>query len=107
MRISDWSSDVCSSDLLAHHPRPIGMVPVMPLLRPTIFEADRIILSRDLGDHLLEPIDREVEVEIVHLAGEEMQLPAKLRSERRPIIARIARQEIGRASWRERVCQDV
>src|SRR3546814_2330206 len=76
---------------LAHHPRPIGMVPVMPLLRPTIFEADRIILSRDLGDHLLEPIDREVEVEIVHLAGEEMQLPAKLRSERRPIIARIAR----------------
>src|SRR3546814_4671526 len=64
---------------LAHHPRPIGMVPVMPLLRPTIFEADRIILSRDLGDHLLEPIDREVEVEIVHLAGEEMQLPAKLR----------------------------
>src|SRR3546814_8551219 len=61
MRISDWSSDVCSSDL-------------------------------HLGDHVLEAIHREVEVEIVHLAGEKMELAAQLRPQGRPIVAGIARQ---------------
>src|SRR3546814_142970 len=36
MRISDWSSDVCSSDLVANRPAdaPIGLIPVDSLFSP-------------------------------------------------------------------------
>src|SRR3546814_1322767 len=68
------------------------MMPVMPLFRPAIFEADRVIRARHLGDHVLEAIHREVEVEIVHLAGEKLELAAQLRPQGRPIVAGIAPQ---------------
>src|SRR3546814_247600 len=67
MRISDWSSDVCSSDLSSHHLRrsrpSIPFIPLIPLTTMTIFhkiirreipadivyEDDDIIAFRDIA----------------------------------------------------------
>src|SRR3546814_18934929 len=65
---------------LAKDARPVGMMPVMPLFRPAIFDAERVIRARHLGDHVLEAIPREVEVEIDNLAGEKKDLADHLRS---------------------------
>src|SRR3546814_20152308 len=66
MRISDWSSDVCSSDL-----NPVGgdlpriSVPLLDEGRPTAFmiftrKLDRI--GESLQPHLLPPFGRDLEV---------------------------------------------
>src|SRR3546814_13350162 len=34
MRISDWSSDVCSSDLRVEHPDEVGCIPYVLILAP-------------------------------------------------------------------------
>src|SRR3546814_18782979 len=57
MRISDWSSDVCSSDLIDLHAQYGGVVPalasrdhvrkLLPLIRQTLAEA--ALTLRDLG----------------------------------------------------------
>src|SRR3546814_6417815 len=77
MRISDWSSDVCSSDLL---------------------EGQRL---RELG------IGEGVSIETLHHVGigaEHWQILCRAP----PADARFLQcDEIGRASCRERVCQDV
>src|SRR3546814_1580904 len=81
MRISDWSSDVCSSDLAAM----LAMV-----------------AGRRLG-HLLDigtGTGRMAEI----FAPTVRRITALDRS---PDMLRIARAKIGRASCRERVCQDV
>src|SRR3546814_14330628 len=98
MRISDWSSDVCSSDLVdpaddhaalgreqRHHAGETGEIhrrlwPVdIPAAQDESAEQDRI--------------------------GEAEQRDAAIEDERKN--ARPARQKIGRASCRERVCQYV
>src|SRR3546814_11227889 len=89
MRISDWSSDVCSSDLLAG-----------------------AVVEADLGAHageapgLVEHADREAAArglfaEIV--VEEEMAAGRGVSACSRKIERAV---EIGRASGRERVCQD-
>src|SRR3546814_11511029 len=101
MRISDWSSDVCSSDLQGQmadidymdprqSPRYIGEVPIpalpdaadydLGLSNPTYFEAFRIF------------------VPWIDFAQRGAGLPADFQ---------INGPEIGRASCRERVCQYV
>src|SRR3546814_4525776 len=77
MRISDWSSDVCSSDLLGL--RGVGFHRLLVRLRGLLGGGCPVCLGRRRGDG----------VEI--LAG----------------VASDAEQEIGRASRRERVCQYV
>src|SRR3546814_4463937 len=78
MRISDWSSDVCSSDL-----RPRASSDPHPLER---VQADALLEDE------LRPLPRRVEAVVAVVAAAE---------------GVDARDEIGRASCRERVCQYV
>src|SRR3546814_5612899 len=94
MRISDWSSDVCSSDLLDLAPQQFayrqGARRVGPRLRR---------IHRPMELHLAGDIDfgdRGV--------GDEQPAGRRLSQRARAFVG-IA--EIGRASWRERVCQYV
>src|SRR3546814_9942870 len=106
MRISDWSSDVCSSDLVRR--REIGRLrefriePVDERLaiavehperepqRPHILAAQRLLVTESEGFHR---VHRQ-------LADVELQ---KLPFGETTVVER----EIGRASCRERVCQYV
>src|SRR3546814_4185894 len=83
MRISDWSSDVCSSDLrfLPHH-----LADLLPLLQESedVVAYGQVLADRGAGRNFLKPPRA-----IAH--GETMDRYLK----------------IGRASCRERVCQYV
>src|SRR3546814_2132219 len=83
MRISDWSSDVCSSDLCVEHG------PAAAVGGELGFAAHRLALAA-----------------AVEAADEEAIAPAVLGFPRRQAPA-VAHREIGRASCRERVCQYV
>src|SRR3546814_4246577 len=84
MRISDWSSDVCSSDLDAHvtvltrggNPAQLGATPI------TVSELAQIVQGKSSFE-LFEPLETGVWISVDVDA------------------------EIGRASCRERVCQYV
>src|SRR3546814_17812102 len=102
MRISDWSSDVCSSDLLARRRDGCGV------LRLQRQREIRRVRRHHLADrHAAQ--DREVP-----RLAESLLRQRHLRRVARPETAvqtslLHARQvgQIGRASWRERVCQYV
>src|SRR3546814_8044258 len=85
MRISDWSSDVCSSDL-----------------------ADLAVLRLELGRFAAHPVF-QVAIQVLELVGHQVEA-ARQHAE---LVAGLDRQagaelaEIGRASCRERVCQSV
>src|SRR3546814_1311281 len=93
MRISDWSSDVCSSDLetnaLVHRARRVA----------------------DLEAH----VPQQVENLLHHLLAarrqlvgqQEQQVDVRLRGELAAPVAADRDEQIGRASCRERVCQYV
>src|SRR3546814_19938140 len=91
MRISDWSSDVCSSDLLPHEvstaaqitPRIALNIPIVSAAMDTVTEGRLAIAMARQGG-----------MGIIHrnLSGEEQ-------------VAEV--DQIGRASCRERVCQYV
>src|SRR3546814_5900089 len=90
MRISDWSSDVCSSDLYLVEPVRRRLAVLEPPLRPL---GD---LEED-GQHLHGP----------HLASMGYAVSRTAYSVALPEeVDRVAR-ELGRASCRERVCQYV
>src|SRR3546814_12750086 len=100
MRISDWSSDVCSSDLGAEHR---GQY-IVEIMRDTARElADRLHLRR-LRDLALEArfLARILEAE----QHRRLAQPAHSDDAHRYRIAALPR-ETGRASCRERVCQYV
>src|SRR3546814_10003359 len=100
MRISDWSSDVCSSDLMAH---PAGWTRVFidegeviaSLINeicaggPSMDSAAHAFVSR-LASLMRHGLVMETEDDGEYGLG-----------------SRLARREIGRASCRERVCQYV
>src|SRR3546814_20472295 len=84
MRISDWSSDVCSSDLRGRWTGPVEALGADPAPAPLIVDAlFGVGLSRPLADHLATRLRR--------FAGRRV----------------LAVDEIGRGSCRERVCQYV
>src|SRR3546814_8935709 len=85
MRISDWSSDVCSSDLL-HHLAEMRCADRLALADEAAAHVHRM-LAGDLGDALVD------------------QAPAL--ADRAHLQFLIYLQPIGRASCRERVCQYV
>src|SRR3546814_4155992 len=88
MRISDWSSDVCSSDLLAHD-----------------FGGD---LENGLGpliQRLEQPVGRIEALRQIGL-GLFVSTVARIRTAYPRVVAAV-HQKIGRASCRERVCQYV
>src|SRR3546814_11062699 len=105
MRISDWSSDVCSSDLVSQGlvkgaPSPQGVdrddiqerismrQAGMPVVEPT----------RDPFLHIKNPKVRE------ETKGRMMENSAKTLDKSQPEVDK-ARNKIGRASCRERVCK--
>src|SRR3546814_20265206 len=110
MRISDWSSDVCSSDLqLWSHVRALNAAGTTVLLTTHYLEeaeelCDSIaiinhgrVIARDSTANLLQRLDSKELVFI--LAGDLAAVPDGL--------ARLGAEQIGRASCRERVCQYV
>src|SRR3546814_15291172 len=88
MRISDWSSDVCSSDL----PRNLAGQPctdrTMPVLRLVVEDAASLVFDR-----------RQAVVQ--HRLGQLALV------ERLVVEHAVLRRQIGRAPCRERVCQYV
>src|SRR3546814_4100842 len=100
MRISDWSSDVCSSDLLMA-PTRIYVKPLLPLIHSGRIGA----LAHITGGGLLENIPRVLPEGLHALVDadswEQPRLMAFLRAQGN------IEPEIGRASCRERVCQYV
>src|SRR3546814_11562828 len=93
MRISDWSSDVCSSDLVAHELARLGGVPHDPHL-----------LRRAKATPSLRGRGRRERERIVAGAFA-LAKDAKARATGRHLI--LIDDEIGRASCRERVWQSV
>src|SRR3546814_16556911 len=108
MRISDWSSDVCSSDLPLAHPHPaarhgcnrVGQSPAPAVVqRAGWAEHDlprQLCLCRIGHEAQRTQIDAKLLIETAH------QLQRAVQPYRLPITG-----ELGRASWRERVCQYV
>src|SRR3546814_14718289 len=126
MRISDWSSDVCSSDLPRRHCDRCGelhdqrtdmrMAPVelrMQLVALIeLLEQSRIM--RRVGDFVIEPVRQKIPVHAVtgHLELAPLR-PRWLLAEIPPVHGhhgcglRMPRLHIGRASSRDRVCKYV
>src|SRR3546814_11447299 len=106
MRISDWSSDVCSSDLrrivlagdrhLAVDDRHGGH-PVFPALNALA------LFGQVIGDGSVPAGGRSAGAETRNLAGAAVELPVRIDNMLRIHIGR----KIGRATWRERECKDV
>src|SRR3546814_19931053 len=95
MRISDWSSDVCSSDLL-------GDVAL------AIFQAAEARLDQSVHRRLVPPVHRDDRQP--HLAVHEIGYRARLQyvfALLRQEAVRRGHHELGRASCRERVGQYV
>src|SRR3546814_14852235 len=109
MRISDWSSDVCSSDLQYNdHFEPFYLIASKATFGSLPAEDQKIIADvaqemtlasmdamQERDRRYLEAL-RDAGIEVVILSKEELEA-----------FARIAREELGRASCRERVCQYV
>src|SRR3546814_19976122 len=97
MRISDWSSDVCSSDLVVHFGALRGRFggAGADRLRPGIAIPipDAVVDAIVIRDWIVEHAAVEPEIARLGLAHRREQ--------------REARDKIGRASCRERVCQYV
>src|SRR3546814_12659680 len=101
MRISDWSSDVCSSDLVGIA-RAFALSPKLLLLDEPFGMLDS--LTRwDLQDVLMEVWERThvTAVCVTHDVDEAILLADRVVMMTNGPNAR----KIGRASWRERVCQ--
>src|SRR3546814_15087197 len=111
MRISDWSSDVCSSDLLdwvavdhfnTGHPHSHVM------LRGRDDRGDNLVIAREYISHGIR--ERAMRLATLDLGPRtDLEIEARLRedsgAERLTTIdRRLERDTIGRASGRERVC---
>src|SRR3546814_12916044 len=123
MRISDWSSDVCSSDLLAEDELAaiFDALALIGLRLPPAADFSRhladllLVVARNFDRGLIRRLDRDalghIEIDVVAVAKLQLQRLAL----RRGAIADAGDLqnlgetvgEIGRASSRESVCQDV
>src|SRR3546814_11570574 len=102
MRISDWSSDVCSSDLLT------GIVESQSVMLATLNMFAAITICFAVAATLIwvapkpkGPIDTSGAHSVMHTPR---VLPSPVH---RPRFGGLAGQEIGRACCRARVCQNV
>src|SRR3546814_1870978 len=99
MRISDWSSDVCSSDLDITVADVEGYAEGYGLLAWLASAGVRLTALQ------LRALVRAVEVRTAQ-DGMSTEVPDRYRSACRRYV-RLADKQIGRASCRERVCQNV
>src|SRR3546814_13549628 len=88
MRISDWSSDVCSSDLNSALVLDVGLSTAM----------DDVAAAREIAEHVVGLGHRTIAI----IMGD----PAHAASAQR-LVGYLQAFELGRASCRERVCQYV
>src|SRR3546814_6729733 len=97
MRISDWSSDLCSSDLVAIEG--LGMPPAM--------EAERALKSVDqrMRDWIVD--QRKVSGRQSRRYSSIEEALTRMQEENGHLTPSQARHQIGRASCRERVCKYV
>src|SRR3546814_13826169 len=111
MRISDWSSDVCSSDLFFV----LGLSPNAARLSVRFFlEDDFGAIARNFARHLdamrLDPPPKDESPSIWRCLIETAaprkteNIPPNMAGER---LSAILTGESGRATWRGRVCEDV
>src|SRR3546814_15040612 len=102
MRISDWSSDVCSSDLQSVDEEPLHLVGghVTEELLPQLVE--QMFLQRVPND--VQPAGRQIDIERLGLQMEPFGRFEEAEMEPGLVDGGA---EIGRASCRERVCQYV
>src|SRR3546814_11103577 len=113
MRISDWSSDVCSSDLPKLDKltlrRKVGMVFQQYNLFPHKTALENVMMA---PIKVLKEDRRQVEeraralIRKVRLEGKESSYPGELSCGQQQRVAN-ARSQIGRATCRERVCRSV
>src|SRR3546814_12052296 len=103
MRISDWSSDVCSSDL----PEDVGGGVDQPVVEEIfdLLQAQPLDIHRAAADEMAQPLDALRGADQPAGAADiDFAFPGhRIRS----AIGAVRREEIGRASCRERVCQYV
>src|SRR3546814_2538513 len=121
MRISDWSSDVCSSDLDpvdvgACLPGPVDVLPAEEAEAPAVVLAavlQRIAFLDELGQLLVAVTAGQVvrrQVAEIKLAAAGWSQVAELGVQHQPALGHepgFQGHEIGRASCRERECQYV
>src|SRR3546814_14586691 len=120
MRISDWSSDVCSSDLIARRLAKLAQAPFIKVEATKFTEVGYV--GRDV-----EQIIRDLTEVAIHTTREKLRQQVKAQAElhaeervldalvgtsaspdtRQKLRPRLRQREIGRASCRERVCQYV
>src|SRR3546814_11546848 len=102
MRISDWSSDVCSSDLKAK---------ALRVLRTRLYEAERERLHAERSGTRRAMVgsgDRSERIRTYNFPqGRVTDHRINLTLHRLPEILEGEMDEIGRASWRGRECQYV
>src|SRR3546814_4433602 len=97
MRISDWSSDVCSSDLAVQR----NLVGAMALAAAT---HQRFVIAREQSlDAAVAKHRHRLQLRLDH--GAQGRVVARPQGPERG--AEGPPVELGRASWRERVCQYV
>src|SRR3546814_4901617 len=104
MRISDWSSDVCSSDLLRRLIVQVGDVPDVDLLLARLHLLRVVVRHGGIGLHAEPPLADEAR----------RREPAEIFAARpvaehryRPVPDHLDADEIGRASCRGSGCQSV
>src|SRR3546814_17851031 len=102
MRISDWSLDVCSSDLITH------------LLHTSIHSIGLTPLIRMLGENSSPPFPGRYHMAAAsirrrEIAGKSIQRARRVEMESiaRRVVLPLIKEKIGSASCGERVCQYV
>src|SRR3546814_20600646 len=106
MRISDWSSDVCSSDL--HEAHVAEGACIHDFLETLAIEMLHILMLAFI-DHIEKRGETVAQIEATAAAMTNIENPAQLCVQCFLVIETfiLQRAQIGRASCRERVCQTV
>src|SRR3546814_19507091 len=106
MRMSDWSSDVCSADLAEHGPDSpaILLTTSEKLARETMAEIERLLRILPTADYARQAWESYGEVIVADDAIEMVRIADDIASEHVQVMTG---DQIGRASCRERVCQYV
>src|SRR3546814_18456624 len=102
MRISDWSSDVCSSDLMLTQRLALLAAPLQKVVYDELFDAYRdAVIEKEIEDGSADVFDwRAKTVDVSKAWGPDRDL-SLMSAFDSPVY------QIGRASCRERVCQYV
>src|SRR3546814_14310743 len=108
MRISDWSSDVCSSDLATGDDPVTAWKIVQDELAAygAGLEEKPQLLALNKGDLLDAELMEDIAAQLREAGAEEIySISGATGAGIPPLLDQVIPRQIGRASWRERVCQ--